>query len=219
MTATDSDAFAEVDRFIEALKEPVASGPYVVTYSSLLRHLHGDEHEQASRGALARVLRALRMRGPLVEGPRDLERLAAGQERQVALQALAIAALERVKTQTAEELADRLEQFVEELEESRQQAVQVEGDREPDDPYSILQILPDEYHQQFLNDYRGALRAAYPAEGYLALQRMLKRWRKAAEALSDPAYQAEAERSLQAAETGDFTGYTRMDEVFRRSSG
>jgi hypothetical protein len=44
---------------------------------------------------------------------------------------------------------------------------------------------------------------------------MLKRWAKAAHALADPAYQAEAERSRRAVETGDFTGYATMDEVFR----
>lgn len=69
-------------------------------------------------------------------------------------------------------------------------AAEVEGDRGSDDPYEILKVLPKQYHEWFLADYRGALRAAYPAEGFLALTTMLRMWRLRAEQYADPGYQA-----------------------------
>jgi hypothetical protein len=118
-----------------------------------------------------------------------LEHQRVARERENAVRALARAAVERLMHESVTELMGLLEKVVEDLEASRHRAAQVEGEREPDDPYVILQVLPQEYHEWFLADYRRALREAYPAEGFLALQRMLRQWRKRAEWYSDPAYQ------------------------------
>ncbi|MDR2988618.1 MAG: DUF6247 family protein [Nocardiopsaceae bacterium] len=223
MTATDHGAFTEVDRLVDAIKEQPEEA--VVTYhhtafAAALFHQYQRQHERnAQAHAPTRLWHRLRRR-PIAsdEQVAKFAALAEAQSaRETALRALALAALDRLKDDSVESLADILDRSVEELEESRQQAAQVEGEREPDDPFMILKVLPEDYHEQFLYDYREALRAAYPAEGYLALRRMLKRWAKTAEALSDPAYQAEAERSRRAIETGDFSGYATMNEVFRSS--
>jgi hypothetical protein len=87
------------------------------------------------------------------------------------------------------EPANYLEKSVEELQAEREHAARVEGNREPDDPCEILKVLPQEYHEWFLADYRWALRAAYPPEGFLALRRLLRQWRERSEWYADPAYQ------------------------------
>jgi hypothetical protein len=97
--------------------------------------------------------------------------------------------VERLRDDSVSTLAKRLEKSVEELEAEREHAAQVEGEREPDDPHEILKVLPGQYHEWFLADYRGALRAAYPAEGFLALTRLLRMWRLRAEQYADPSYQ------------------------------
>lgn len=206
MTAMDPVTFIEVDRLIEAVTEqPDDERLALVEFKR-----YGLVHHP-STGYWSRLLRRHTRDALLAELAARAE---AQKAREAALRALAAAALEQLRADSVESVLDRLDERVEEVDESRQQAAQVEGEREPDDPYMILQVLPAEYHEQFESDYRDALRAAYPAEGYLALRRMLKRWRKAAEALSDPAYQAEAEKSRHAIEIGDFTGYASMDEIF-----
>jgi Family of unknown function (DUF6247) len=226
MTATDHGAFTEVDRLVDAIREQPEAVPrtiyvsYAALASALAQEVRWQTHAEPSFWSWSWSLLRMKRRPFRVEGAaaENLARFAEAQaERETALRALALAALDRLKEESVDSLADLLDRSVEELEESRQQASQVEGEREPDDPHEILKVLPAEYHEQFSSDYRDALRAAYPAEGYLALRRMLKRWQKAAEALSDQAYQAEAERSRQAAETGDFSRYTPMDDVFRDS--
>lgn len=206
MTAMDHLTFTEVDRLIEAVTEqPDDERLALVEYKR-----YGLVHH-APTGYWSRILRR-HTRDALVA---ELTARAEAQKaREAALRALAAAALEQLRADSVDSVLDRLDERVEEVDESRQQAAHVEGEREPADPYVILQMLPAEHHEHFESDYRDALRAAYPAEGYLALRRMLERWRKAAEALTDPAYQAEAEKSRNAIETGDFTGYASMDEVF-----
>jgi hypothetical protein len=113
----------------------------------------------------------------------------AARERENAVRALARAAVERLMNDSVIEVMGLLEKTIEELEASRQRAAHVEGEREPEDPYVILQDLPEEYREWFLADYRRALRDAYPAEGFLALRRMLRQWRKRAEWYGDPAHQ------------------------------
>jgi hypothetical protein len=113
----------------------------------------------------------------------------AARERENAVRALARAAVERLMSESVTEVMAVLEETVEELEASRQRAAHAEGERESDDPHVILQTLPEEYREWFSADYRRALREAYPAEGFLALRRMLRQWRKRAEWYSDPTYQ------------------------------
>jgi hypothetical protein len=115
--------------------------------------------------------------------------LVASRERETALTTLARAALERLRDNSVSELIERLDKSVEELEAQRDHAVRVDGDREPYDPHEILKVLPGRYHDWFLADYRGALRAAYPAEGFLALTRMLRKWRLRAEKYAGEDYQ------------------------------
>ncbi len=78
-----------------------------------------------------------------------------------------------------------------------------EGEREPHDPYEILEILPEKYHNWFLADYRKALHTAYPPQGYLALGRMLQKWRLRAEQYADSGYQEELEKAQHARENAD----------------
>lgn len=88
-----------------------------------------------------------------------------------------------------------------------------QGEREPDDPLVVERMLPEDLREQFLAEYRDALRAAYPPGGYVNLRIMLRRWRMAAEVAASAAYQHEEDRSRQAAETGDFTGYVPWEQV------
>jgi Family of unknown function (DUF6247) len=131
-----------------------------------------------------------------------LRALSASKQREMTLAALARAALERLRYDSVFELADQLDKSVEELEAERDHAAQVEGDREPEDPYEILKILPEQYHDWFLADYRRALRAAYPTEGFLALTRLLHKWRLRAEQYADPAYQRNLEQARMAQAQG-----------------
>jgi hypothetical protein len=86
-------------------------------------------------------------------------------------------------------LADRLERQVLELETQRRQASEVVGEREPDDPWTILQLLPEQYREEFEDDYRRALRAAGDPKGFLMLRRTLRNWRVRADWYADPAHQ------------------------------
>ncbi len=82
-----------------------------------------------------------------------------------------------------------MEQQVLDLEAQRHQAAEVEGEREADDPWVILQSLPEQFRDEFEADYRQSLRAAGNPKGFLALRRMLRNWRVRADWYSDPAYQ------------------------------
>ena len=220
LTTTDSGASA-LDRLIKALQPSEAT----VYHLPAIRRSHGqtkdtpDLHGHPPSGTLSALWSRWR-RGARLSVKQQyftVQIAARAAERDAAVTALARTVLEQYLDQAVSELQARLDQEVEELEAARQQAAHVEGEREPDDPYSILQILPEGYRGAFLSDYRAALRAAYPAEGYLALRRMLKRWRKAAETLADSAYQDEENLALQAAETGDFSRYVPAEEVLRQA--
>jgi hypothetical protein len=109
-------------------------------------------------------------------------------EREEALRAVAAEALDRLQDSTRE-LADRLERQVLDLEAQRHQAAEVEGEREPEDPWTIVQMLPEQYREEFEDDYRRALRAAGNPKGFLMLRRTLRNWRVRADWYSDPAHQ------------------------------
>jgi len=85
------------------------------------------------------------------------------------------------------------------------------GELDSSDPMVIHRDLPTEHREAFEHDYLRALRSARDPKGFVTLQRTLLKWRKAADVLADPAYQAEAGRSLAAIGSGDFSGYTRLD--------
>lgn len=134
-------------------------------------------------------------------------------------QGLAQAALELARTDFAFGFADRVDATILEEEADREKAARAEGQREPCDPHEILAALPEIYHAQFLTEYRRALRAAYPTEGFLALQQTLKRWRLLADRLSDTEVQAEHERAIRAIESGDLSAYVSAEEYLRGRAG
>jgi hypothetical protein len=184
------DAPTDLDRLIEAL-EPRPEPDAVVFFQleggegkALLIEVKRFEHAEAEQQLTAEVGQSA-----VDAYTAALEQQEAARARENAVRALARAALERLMNESVIEVMGLLEKAIEEMDESRKRAAQVEGEREPDDPYVILQALPDEYREWFLADYRRALRDAYPAEGFLALRRMLRQWHKRAEWYSDPAYQ------------------------------
>jgi hypothetical protein len=195
MTTIDPEPLTDLDRLIaavEATGEPEA--PVVVIHSG------GDTVR------FAEVLAHTGTRVVVTEGASDValigQIMSARRERETALIALARAALRHFKDESVDELVDLLEKSVEELDESRQRAGEIEGERGPDDPFTISQLLPETYREWFLNDYREALRDAYPPEGFLALQRMLRHWRRRAEWYTEPGHGEELEAARQAVEEG-----------------
>lgn len=186
-----ADDRTKFDRLIEALAPSPVANPSIVFVS-----LGGGKSH------IARALSQVRRRSEapqlvvLVEGESDAaalrqqldEMLHKRAEREEALRAVAAEALERLQDPTRE-LADRLERQVRDLEDQRRQAAEVEGEREPDDPWVILQRLPEQYREEFETDYRQALRAAGNPRGFLALRRTLRNWRVRADWYSDAAYQ------------------------------
>ena len=187
-----TDGRTELDRLIEALEPRPEAAPSIVFIS------WGGRKSQ-----LARVLSQLRRRSEapqqlvvLVEGESDAvllrqqldQMLHQRAEREEALRALAVQALESLQDSTRE-FTDRLERQVQDLEAQRSRAAEVEGERESDDPWVILERLPEQYREEFEADYRRALRAAGNPKGFLALRRTLRNWRVRADWYSDPSYQ------------------------------
>jgi hypothetical protein len=58
----------------------------------------------------------------------------------------------------------------------------------PDDPSEVLGVLPVKWHQQFLDEYRGALDAAREVRCYPEVQDVLQLWRLRAVAYSGPSF-------------------------------
>lgn len=190
-----ADDRTELDRLIDALEPSAEAVPHVVFVT-----VGGGG--RSGKSYLARALSQLRRRSEtekqfviLVEGESDaaVQRQQLDQmfskraEREEALRAVAAEALERLQDPTRE-LVDRLERQVRDLEDQRRQAAEIEGEREPDDPWVISQALPEQYREEFEDDYRRALRAAGNPRGFLALRRTLRNWRARADWYSDPAY-------------------------------
>jgi hypothetical protein len=59
---------------------------------------------------------------------------------------------------------------------------------DPDDPIEILDVLPEEYHEQFLTEYAAAVDGARHPEHFHQLQEVLRLWRLRAGAYSSPGY-------------------------------
>jgi hypothetical protein len=189
----ETEEASTIDRLIQALEPPALPAPgqgtdivYVLEEGTIaliqVKHHAGEAPERESEQ---------RAVDPSVLSHAFAQALVASRERETALTTLARAALERLRDNSVSELVERLEKSVDELEAQRDHAAQVDGDREPYDPHEILKLLPGRYHGWFLADYRGALRAAYPAEGFLALTRMLRKWRLRAEKYASEDYQRE----------------------------
>lgn len=198
--SAESEERSEVDRLIEALEpRSVMTAPGADMDVYFIDMERGQVVAwQVKRYAGEAGATEQQAPDPGVINQAILQALSVSKQREMTLAALARAVLERVRDDSVFELADRLDKSVEELEAERGHAAQVEGERDPDDPHEILKVLPEQYHEWFLADYRGALRAAYPAEGFLALTHMLHKWRLRAEQYADPTYQrslAEAKKA------------------------
>jgi hypothetical protein len=63
----------------------------------------------------------------------------------------------------------------------------------PDDPVEILRLLPEQWHAQFLTEYRGALDAAHEVWRFQQLRDVLHLWRLRAAAYSDPQFEEAAQ--------------------------
>lgn len=222
--STGSDQRSEMDRLIEALEpHPAVAAPeegvdvvYVLdaelgqVVTLQVKHtdqsgVHEAEQVQPNSPAPANLHYAI------------LHALNASKEREITLTALAHAVVERLRDDSVSELEKRLEETVQKLEADREHSAQIEGEREPDDPFEILKVLPERYHEWFLADYRNALRSAYPAEGFLALKRMLGMWRLRAEQYASLSYQTSlAEVMIARDEKKRPPGWRRAEEVHER---
>jgi hypothetical protein len=80
---------------------------------------------------------------------------------------------------------------------------------EPDDPAEILRVLPEQWHQQFLSEYHGALDAAHEVWRFQQLREVLHLWRLRAVTYSDPGF----EEAAQAARENRTDEFVPADQV------
>lgn len=71
-------------------------------------------------------------------------------------------------------------------------SAQPSGEPGWDGPAEILEVLPQRWHDQFLDEYRAALDAARDVRQWRHLGELLNRWRLRATAYSDPGFDAAA---------------------------
>lgn len=64
---------------------------------------------------------------------------------------------------------------------------------DPDDPMEILRTLPEAFHEQFLREYRAAVRRASRPDQYRQLHDLLRLWRLRAVAYSTEGYEERLE--------------------------
>ncbi|NEA35523.1 DUF6247 family protein [Streptomyces sp. SID13031] len=79
----------------------------------------------------------------------------------------------------------------------------------PDDPAEILLVLPAKWHEQFLQEYHGALDAAHEVWRFQQLRDVLHVWRLRALAYSRPGF----EEAAQAAREGRADEFIPADQV------
>lgn len=84
---------------------------------------------------------------------------------------------------------------------------------DPDDPVEILRVLPEQFHDQFLAEYRAAVEGAHRVEGYRALHGLLRLWRLTAIMYSDPGFEARLEQVREAARTGSLEGTVPIEDI------
>lgn len=84
---------------------------------------------------------------------------------------------------------------------------------DPDDPVEILRVLPEQFHEQFLTEYRSAAEGAQRVEGYRALHDLLRLWRLRAVARSDPSFENRRERVREAVRTGSLEGTVPIEDI------
>jgi Family of unknown function (DUF6247) len=87
-------------------------------------------------------------------------------------------------------------------------------EHDPDSPEEILRVLPEEYHDEFLQEYEWALVSALKNHrNYTQLRRKLRLWRLRADAYRDPRFMDEFERAMRALETGDLADFVPAEQV------
>jgi uncharacterized protein DUF6247 len=79
----------------------------------------------------------------------------------------------------------------------------------PDDPAEILRVLPAKWHEQFLQEYHGALDAAHEVWRFQQLRDVLHLWRLRALAYSQPGF----EDAAQAARDGRAGEFISADQI------
>ena len=84
---------------------------------------------------------------------------------------------------------------------------------DPDDPVEILRGLPEQFHEQFLAEYRAAAEGAQRIEGYRALHDLLRLWRLRAIARSDPSFETRLEQVREAVRTGNLEGTVPIEDI------
>jgi hypothetical protein len=84
---------------------------------------------------------------------------------------------------------------------------------DPDDPVEILRVLPVQYHQYFVTEYRERLANAHELQQYRDLRRLLRLWRLRALAYSDPAYEEGLRAVTASLRTGSLEGWASLEDV------
>ena len=85
---------------------------------------------------------------------------------------------------------------------------------DPDDPVEIMRVLPGEFHQQFLTEYyKAASEAARQVGEYRRLHDVLRLWRLAAVAWTDPSFDDRLAAVREAVRTGSLEGSVPIEEL------
>jgi len=79
-----------------------------------------------------------------------------------------------------------------------------------DDPAEILRVLPERWHEQFLNEYHRALDAAHEVWRFQQLRELLRVWRLHVSAVSNPDF-ARAEQAVRENRRDEFVS---MEDAF-----
>lgn len=86
-------------------------------------------------------------------------------------------------------------------------------EHDPDDPVETLRVLPEQFREQFLNEYALAAEAARRPEGYRALHDLLRLWRLTAAAYSEPGFEARLASVREAVRAGSQEGSVPIEEI------
>ncbi|MFY9928347.1 MAG: DUF6247 family protein [Streptosporangiaceae bacterium] len=86
-------------------------------------------------------------------------------------------------------------------------------EHDPDDPVETLRVLPEQFREQFLNEYAAAAEAARRPEGYRALHDLLRSWRLTAAAYSEPGFAARLASVREAVLAGSLEASLPIEEI------